>query len=259
MKKKDLLSGDIIMQRDGELGIVLVEDDCILFQRYGKDELSFFNDDLTYLDNCEENEEDIIRVYRDCSFYDIQCNHVEPIFKRDLNDNQVFDIDIIAHTLEVDEKRKKDINYANQKRTYSSNESIKVMAQHLYGNRSINHIHPLTIKPLLIGIYDYRKFSNQEVDLKIVKVPNSNNVVIIYDQIQEDIYLNPNLTLKQKQDLIWFNSYRVRSDKELITCEIKEIDFKIHTNCIACKMDENGQFKSLEDCDILLLLNYFVA
>ena len=115
------------------------------------------------------------------------------------------------------------------------------------------------IKSPLIGIYDYRKFSNQEVDLKIVKVPNSNNVVIIYDQIQEDIYLDANLTLKQKQELIWFNSYRVRSDKELITCEIKEIDFKIHTNCIACKMDDNGQFKSLEDCDILLLLNYFVA
>ena len=44
--KKDLLTGDIIEERNGERGVVILEKGCILYQAGGLDELDIFTDDL---------------------------------------------------------------------------------------------------------------------------------------------------------------------------------------------------------------------
>ena len=61
--KKNLQTGDIIETRNGELGVVILEKDCILYQAGGLDELDVFTEDL-FVDG-SEREGDIFKVYRD--------------------------------------------------------------------------------------------------------------------------------------------------------------------------------------------------
>ena len=50
MTKKDLMTGDIIVTRSGYLGVILKDEDKVLYQTIGYDMLSDFNDDLTFDD-----------------------------------------------------------------------------------------------------------------------------------------------------------------------------------------------------------------
>ena len=61
--KKNLQTGDIIETRNGELGVVILEKDCILYQAGGLDELDVFTEDL-FVDGLER-EGDIFKVYSD--------------------------------------------------------------------------------------------------------------------------------------------------------------------------------------------------
>ena len=75
---------------------------------------------------------------------------------------------------------------------------------------------------------------SDKVNRKIVRVPNAENIVIVYDQAQED-----------------------ENDKLRVSCEIPEIGFKIYTRCFACRMDQNGDFQSLEKGDTEKFIKYF--
>ena len=61
--KKDLLTGDVIEARNGDRGVVILEKECILYQKGGLDELDVFTDDL-FVDG-PFREGDIFKVYRD--------------------------------------------------------------------------------------------------------------------------------------------------------------------------------------------------
>ena len=77
MTKKDLMTGDIIVNRGGYLGVVLKEDDKVLYQYIGSDSLSDFNDDLTF-DDEDYRDGDIMEVYRGISFLDVENNEDAP-------------------------------------------------------------------------------------------------------------------------------------------------------------------------------------
>lgn len=54
--------------------------------------------------------------------------------------------------------------------------------------------------------------------------------------------------------------YRKQTGKELtmhVSCEIPELNFRIHTRCFACRMDADGKLRSLEDGDGKLFIQYF--
>ena len=76
----------------------------------------------------------------------------------------------------------------------------------------------------------------------MIRVPDTDNLVIVYDQIQEDKYVNedfPRFYSREAED------YRKHTGRELtmyVTCSIPEIDVELHTRCFACRIDENGQF-----------------
>lgn len=61
MKKSDLLTGDIVVTRGGELGVVILEKDIILYQTSGFDDLDLFTEDLMSVDECRNC--DIMEVY----------------------------------------------------------------------------------------------------------------------------------------------------------------------------------------------------
>lgn len=82
MTKKDLKTGDIIVIRGGFLGVVILETGKILYQLIGSDYLDDYNDDLT-IDDDDYRDGDIMQVYRDCSFLEIENDEEIPIYQRD--------------------------------------------------------------------------------------------------------------------------------------------------------------------------------
>ena len=61
--KQNLQTGDIVVLRDKQLGVVILEKDIILYQAGGYEELCMFTDDLL---SDLETDDDIMCVYRGC-------------------------------------------------------------------------------------------------------------------------------------------------------------------------------------------------
>ena len=141
----------------------------------------------------------------------------------------------------------------------NTNEKIFIIAQQFYGNRTGTEIKINDINFFLKGILSPELFPGEgkSVELKVVKVPGTDNIVIVYDQNQENEYINVKFP---KQLAERGKEYKERTGKEMtmhISCEIPEIGFKIHTRCFACRLDSNGAFKSLENDDGAKFIKYF--
>lgn len=131
---------------------------------------------------------------------------------------------------------------------------IFVVAQQFYGNRTGTQIHRDEVDLFLRGILSPELFPGEvdTVDRKVVKVPGTENVVIVYDQQQEDEYINVDYPESARR-------YKEATGKDLpmkVSCEIPEIGFKIYTRCIACRVDEEGVLQSLEHEDGLAVMKY---
>lgn len=77
------MTGDIIVNRGGFLGVVIKEEITILFQTIGGMDLEELNEDLTVYS--ENRDFDIMEVYRGNTFLDIEIGEDEPIYQRDVN------------------------------------------------------------------------------------------------------------------------------------------------------------------------------
>ena len=134
-----------------------------------------------------------------------------------------------------------------------SNDRIFVVAQSYYGNRT----------GLELKRSDIEEFFNDCLSegsvaiLKTVLVPGSDNIVVVYDQTREDEYVNEDFPALYATHAA---KYRERWGEDMVmhpTCEIPEINFKIHTRCFACRMGENGALQSLENGDGEKYVHYF--
>ena len=74
----------------------------------------------------------------------------------------------------------------------TSNNTIKIITQGFYGNRVATEIKRENVNFFLKGILSPELFpeGDKTVDRKIVRVPNTDNIVIVYDQNKEDKYVN---------------------------------------------------------------------
>ena len=146
--------------------------------------------------------------------------------------------------------------------TNTTNNSIFVISQFFYGNRTGSKIERDWVDHFLRGHIsrDPDGFMDvQDVVRKTVRVPGSENIVVVYDQTQEDRYVNVEFPEIYAEDGA---EYLARWGEELkmhVSCEIPEIGFKIHTRCFACRMDENGVLQSLEGDDYKQFVHYFPA
>ena len=142
-----------------------------------------------------------------------------------------------------------------------SSKLINVVAQQFYGNRTGTEIRTDKINYFLKGILSPELFpgEDQTVDRRIARIPNDEYIVIVYDQNQEDEYVNIKFPAIYASD---GEGYRNRWGEELkmhVSCEIPEIGFKIHTRCFACRVDHSGELQGLEPGDIEKLIHYFPA
>ena len=137
---------------------------------------------------------------------------------------------------------------------------ISIIAQQFYGNRTGTEVNRDEIGYFLRGclsreVYKFEDLS--DMDRRIVHVPGAEHIVIVYDQAQEDSYVNVEFPDIYARDGAKYLERWGEELKKHVSCEIPEISFKIHTRCFACRMDENGVLQSLERDDYKHFIHYF--
>lgn len=257
MTKKDLRTGDIIVTRNGELGVVLEEEEIILYQFDGSDMLDEFKDDLTYEDE-DYTDCDIMEVYRGNTFFDVDNDDDVPIYQRDPDWVRPSKEEMEARRKALEEEHKREFEEMQKDIEKRKANCISVIAQYFYGNITSTEVNRENIDFFLKGILSPELFvgADKTVDRKIVRIPDSDNVVIVYDQNQEDKYIN----VKFPENYAKFGKeYKEKYGTEMtmqVSCDIPEIGFKIHTRCFACRIDENGELQSILPEDYEKIMRY---
>ena len=137
------------------------------------------------------------------------------------------------------------------------NDLIDIIAQGFYGNRTGTTIRRDEVDRFILGYLDESLTITKPVDRTIVKIPGTDNLVVIYNQFEEDEYINVDFPRYLERDGEYYRETWGEELKPRVSCEIPGIDFKIHTRCIACRMDENGVLQSLEEGDVEKFIRYF--
>lgn len=115
---------------------------------------------------------------------------------------------------------------------------INIVAQAFYGNKVGTSIEVKNIDSFILGNLDGINASYEKVDRTIVKIPNTDNLVIVYNKYQEED------ELKRKDELFKNKDYILKP-----TATIPEINFELYSRCIVCRVNDNGEFESLRDGD----------
>lgn len=261
MKKNELMTGDIVVMRSGLLGVVIrnAQEDYLLYQSNGLESLEDYDDDMNWLYGSGDDSDSVMLIYRNeygaIGFNDFE--DIEPIYERDYNWVRPTEEEIAAADAARIEKEAKDAELRIQEEEAIEN-NIAIISQFYYGNRTGTEISRDHIDFFLRGHQGYyRPEDIEDVVRKTTLVPGTDDIVIVYDQAQEDRYVNVDFPEIYAQDGA---KYLDRWGEELkmhVSCEIPEIGFKIHTRCFACRMDENGIFQSLEDTDVNKFIHYF--
>ena len=135
-----------------------------------------------------------------------------------------------------------------------------VITQCFYGNRTGTDVEREHIDHVLRGYLGLYESANvADVVRKAIHVPGSDNIVIVYDQTQEDHYVNvefPEIYAREGVDYLdhWGEELKMQ-----VSCEIPELNITLHTRCFACRMDENGELQSIEEDDVEKFIHFFPA
>lgn len=129
---------------------------------------------------------------------------------------------------------------------------INVLAQALYGNRTIIDIDTEHFDGLLLGYLNYDLFdeSSEKIDRTIVHLPNdkSGKVVVVYNKYQEEEKIANNKRYFEEKGYV---------AKPL--CSIPELNLEIYSSCFLCRIDDNGDLQSVQPEDIEFVDNYFAC
>ena len=245
MKKEDLRNGDIIVLREGELGIYLETSRVIVYQTAGMDDIDMFDDDLRSID--KESDFDIMRVYRGdwaISFYDYDDD--APIFERDETwerpSEEERNARMAAARAQYEEKRREAEVEIEERRK----KEIFVMIQAMYGNRTGMYIDPEDMDRLILGyLSDTLSIDKERIDRTIVRIPGSDNLVLVYNKHHEEEIIEKRTSAYEKSGYV---------RKPLAT--IPELDLTLYSRCLVCRMNEDGTFASLEKEDFEKVNNY---
>lgn len=111
--------------------------------------------------------------------------------------------------------------------------NIRIIAQAFYGNRTRTEINRKDVDRFILGYLDESVNMTEKVDKTIISVPNTDNIVIVYNKYQEEECLN------RKN-----NGHKAKP-----LAVIPENNIKIYSRCIACRINEDGELESLQSGD----------
>ena len=116
--------------------------------------------------------------------------------------------------------------------------TICIISQAFYGNRTGTEIRRENIDRFILG-YQTDDFDVTEpVDRTIIRLPGSDNLVLVYNKYQEE----ERLAVKERA---------LREDNYILKplASIPELNLDIYSRCIVCRMNADGVFESLDEGD----------
>ena len=130
--------------------------------------------------------------------------------------------------------------YANGK------EKIYILLTGFYGNRTIidmtrekleNRSNGINLEHMILGILDkVAIIGDEKFDTTILPIPNTNNLVILYNKYQEEI------------------KSANKHTKPLISIPTENIEF--YSRCAICRQGEDGKLYSIEPQDMKDIVDY---
>ena len=253
MKKEELTNGSIVVTRDGYLGVVIKYDDgdggYILYQEIGMDDLDLFNDNLT----SEDGEAwDIMEVFGDLSgtysFYNIESSNPNPDWSRENGWQRPTPKEREARVAEFEKDRQQRLQQEEKMRRQAEERRkglLSIITQAFYGNRTGTEIRPDEVDNFILGHLDSFPW-NDSIDRTIIRVPDTEELVIIYNRFQEE------KSLQQKEE--WFREDGYVAKPLAV---IPEIGLELYSRCIVCRQDPvTGELKSMQDEDYEIACRY---
>ena len=126
--------------------------------------------------------------------------------------------------------------------------SIIIVAQAFYGNRTVTEISEDNMDRFILGYLSNELPITEKIDRSIIHVPGSDNIVFVYNKYEEE---------KSREDRDRFLEEDNWEMKPLAV--IPEMDIKLYSRCIACRLNEDGAFESLEDGDFIKFMHYLTV
>ncbi|MBR2949448.1 MAG: hypothetical protein IKC46_06270 [Lachnospiraceae bacterium] len=124
---------------------------------------------------------------------------------------------------------------------------ILIIAQAFYGNRTETSISPEDIDKFILGYSGDIKIT-EEIDRTVIKIPNTDNLVLIYNKYEEE------KRLLEKDELFEKENYQLKP-----LAFITEDNIEIYSRCIVCRISENGAYESLQDEDYHKFMKYLAG
>ena len=135
---------------------------------------------------------------------------------------------------------------ATEKETKKETKKILyVIAQAFYGNRTLTETCEENMDRFILGYLDSSMPIEYKIDRTIVHLPCAENLVLVYNKYQEE------REIERKDRLLKEKNIRLKP-----LAVIPELDLTLYSCCIVCRMNENGEFESLEGEDCSLFMNY---
>lgn len=115
---------------------------------------------------------------------------------------------------------------------------VFVIVQGIYGNRTGMNVSVEDLDGLLLGVISNSLIDETLVDRSIIKIPEIENLVLIYNKYQEEQILRN----KEK--------YSIKP-----VAFIPKRNIELYSRCVVCRMNENGEIESLQNEDIDKIMN----
>ena len=241
MKKNELMNGDMVVLKSGQIGVVILneKEGYLMFSKGGYESLDeYYNDDMVY----EDEDDAVMQVYR--SPYGQGFNDLEDttlIYERDYTWVNPAEEEVEQAE---DEREALEAQWAEQAKENKKN-SIFVIAQGFYGNRTGTDVRREKIDRFILGYIDDSIDFGDPIDRSIIRIPNTDNLVLIYNKFSEE------KRLLEKEKLLAKENYHLKP-----LAVIPELDIELYSRCIVCRMNEDGEFDSLQDEDCEKFMQY---
>ena len=245
MKKNDLRTGDIVVMRyNGELGVILLETNIILFQNNGREDLDDYDENMIYL----YDDDAIMEVYRNADFREIDDEEDTPIYQSDVNWIRPSKEEREAFRAEMNAKHEEEMRKFLERLEERNENHINIIAQAIYGNRTLMKIERNRFDNFILGELNSNMYPDANIEKIIVPSPKCKDIVIVYGKKEEEEELQNVSKWYQEDGSI---------TKPLAI--IPELDLKIYSRCLVCRIDENGIFQSLQEDDAQYFIDYLAS
>lgn len=246
MTKKDLMTGDIVVLKSGHLAVVIRNEkaDYLLWQKGGWEDLDmYYDDDMV---NTEE-EDAIMQVYRAESYAHgfSDFGEEELIYERDYTWTRPTEEEMAAKAEAARIEREAMMAEWRAAAEKAREDNIAIISQAFYGNRTGTEIKRKNVDRFILGCLDDDLPVSEPIDRTITRVPQVDNLVLVYNKYQEEKWIEYKKTAWEKDNYVI---------KPLAI--IPELNLELYSRCIACRMDERGELQSLEDEDYEKLVKY---